>query len=629
MGKLRFALTYVLFWLIIVLSCLLAENFAFITTADHVRGMSIDSALILSLATIALLVCFYFSEHKKNGLKFDKVLLPILSIFTLISICTIWWQGSRIFINLDDGYKTSINIDAIEKISYSLQFLVWAGFIYALSFVVNRFSISRKWTRWIAAIFVFGMLAATVADIIMEHQSIKEIFTSTYTGHGLQFIIYNENVWGHLILVAMLSCIVLNVKKFHIFYYIAMVYFFVVMLFTTCATAIFVGVVAIALYTLYEILSRIKQKPLKMSILLAVYLVTIGAICGTIAICVKKEVPAFVNFWSFISGQILNKDYTTLTSRTGIWASVLRLVSQHPQDMIFGLGYRTGNLIFTQYFLATNNHDFAVNSTHNAFFEILLRHGIIGVCLYISMLFVFAIGVIKLFKKKQYRVACLYALCVCGLLAHSGAESTIFFSANTSSVYTTLIFFLPIVNAVQSKHFEELNSDLQQYEIEKIKPIKKDVVYFSQLMVFGLMIVCAFSLIFVNIRETTPVFIVYLVIIGVLVALYLLAPLFVTIFGKEKFTKLQGLQQFVFAPLKDNYIGIIAVGVFVFLCAFISPELYEFNILTAMLFTVLAFAIYFFVVTNLAKPENNVVKSYFNSLLLEKLKNISTEADNG
>ena len=118
MGKLRFTLTYVLFWLIIVLSCLLAENFAFIST-NHVGGMSTDSALILSLATIALLVFFYFSEHKKNGLKFDKVFLPILIIFTIISICTIWWQGSRIFINIDDNYKTSINIEATEKVSYS------------------------------------------------------------------------------------------------------------------------------------------------------------------------------------------------------------------------------------------------------------------------------------------------------------------------------------------------------------------------------------------------------------------------------------------------------------------------------------------------------------------------------
>ena len=149
-------------------------------------------------------------------------------------------------------------------------------------------------------------------------------------------------------------------------------------------------------------------------------------------------------------------------------------------------------------------------------------------------------------------------------------------------------------------------------------------------MVFGLMMVCAFSLILVNIREVTPIFITYLVIIGTLLLAYLLVPLFAcTLFGKNKMTQLQGLQQFIVAPLKDNYVGITAGGVFVFLCAFISPELYEFNILTAILFTVLAFVTYVFIVTNLAKPENNVMKCYFNSLLLGKLQKISKEADNG
>ena len=75
MGKLRFTLTNVIFWIVLILSCLLSENFAAFNT-DPMKGFSVDSAFILTISIIALLVLYYFLEHKKNGLKFDKILLP-------------------------------------------------------------------------------------------------------------------------------------------------------------------------------------------------------------------------------------------------------------------------------------------------------------------------------------------------------------------------------------------------------------------------------------------------------------------------------------------------------------------------------------------------------------------------
>ena len=88
MGKLRFTLTNVLFWVALVLSCLLSENFA-IFSANPMGGYSADSAFILTISIIGLLALYYFLEHKKNGLKFDKVLLPSLCIAGLLLILNI------------------------------------------------------------------------------------------------------------------------------------------------------------------------------------------------------------------------------------------------------------------------------------------------------------------------------------------------------------------------------------------------------------------------------------------------------------------------------------------------------------------------------------------------------------
>ena len=123
MGKLRFTLTYVLFWFIIVFSCLLAENFAFFS-ADHLAGMSVDSLIMLSLFVIFLLVVYYIRERTKNGITFDKILLPIIAIFCLVSIATVWWQGDHTFVDAANNIVT-VSFSVPEKISVTLQIIIW------------------------------------------------------------------------------------------------------------------------------------------------------------------------------------------------------------------------------------------------------------------------------------------------------------------------------------------------------------------------------------------------------------------------------------------------------------------------------------------------------------------------
>ena len=629
MGKLRFTLTYVLFWLVIILSCLLAENFAFFSR-DHIGGMGLDSSFIISIAVIILLVIYYFTEHQKNGLKFDKILLPILVIYTAVSIATVCWQGPRTFVNPDDGVTTTIAISPIQKFAFSLQLVVWAAFIYALVFVGNRYAISRKWLRWVGILFVCGMIVATLVDVVMEFRSIIAIFTSTYTGPGLQFIIYNSNVWGHLVLVALLSCVVLNIKKFHLFYYISMVHFFIIITFTTSATSFFVGLVATIVYSLYEIIHHLKKSHKKLAMALSIYLGSLATFAGLLALLVIVNVPAAVNFWSFISGQILQKDYATLTSRTDIWAAVFHLVSRSPLDMIFGLGYRSGNLVFTQYYLAMRNHGFAVQSTHNAFFEILLRHGIIGLISYLGVIGLFGFGIVKMFKKKQYRVACLYTLCFCGLLVHGVAESTLFMAANTSSVYMTLVFYIPVINAVQDKKFKELNEDLQQTEVVEKKPVKNDIVYTVQTLLLGLFMAFAASIALAHVYRNLALLIVYICVASVSLVAYLVTPIFVNVvFSKEKDSLKSTFKNYVANPLVNNAIALAFVGASTLGFAFLMSFVLSFNVLTVLLFTFVSVVSYLAMAWSLAKPANKAVENYLDAFLLGKLKRISAEVENG
>ena len=75
MGRLRFTLTNLMFWVVLLLSCFLAENYALFSDTPK-SGFEAFPLYFLTFAIIGLLVLYYITEHKKNSLTFDKILLP-------------------------------------------------------------------------------------------------------------------------------------------------------------------------------------------------------------------------------------------------------------------------------------------------------------------------------------------------------------------------------------------------------------------------------------------------------------------------------------------------------------------------------------------------------------------------
>lgn len=613
MGKLRFTLTYLLFWFVIVFSCLLAENFAFLSS-NPMGGMSTDSLIMLSIFLIACLVFYYFMEHKKNGVTFDKVLLPIICVFAIISIITICWQGPREFADPE----LNITFSNRDKVSFSLQVVVWCAVLYGVLFVANRYSISRKWTRWLAYLYIFGLLACSIADIIMEFNEIVAIFTSTYEGQGLQFIIYNSNVWGNLLLVGLLSCVIMCLRRFKPFYYILMIHFLLMIMMTCCATATFVGIAVITLYSLYEIFALFNKQRHKSLKLFIIYVASLVLVLGFIALMVVLNVPIFSNAWSFFQTHILKKDYGTLTSRTGIWSSIFDLLKENPRDLIFGLGYRTGNMIFTSYY-ASKLDGFAARSAHNGFMEVFLRHGIIGVTMYIAALSLFAVGLIKLIKKKEYRVAYFYGLCVAGLLVHSIAESTMFFTPNVGGMYLTIFFYLPVANEIKSKRFEELKNDLEGQEETKVE--RRSVPYFISTLLLGVIIALATTLVIRTVYQNQAALIIYLVLIGT--SFFTLFIVVIVVMSSLNTGLKETFRAVVIKPIKNHYLPILITIAVALLVGFIFPLIFEYDLFAVLLFTIFVFVFYNCALAMFDEKNKYLLFSYFDCEFKGRLKRIS------
>ncbi len=469
MGKLRFTLTNVLFWVALVLSCLLSENFA-IFSANPMGGYSADSAFILTISIIGLLALYYFLEHKKNGLKFDKVLLPSLCIAGLLLILNILRQGFRSFISYSDMWYFDIAFSRWERILASLQVVIWLAVVYALVFVYNRFRLNKESYRWIAKLYLIGTLLMCLVDVFMEKDTIISILGGSGSGAELTFVMGNANVWSLLIFSGILTAIVLSFKRYRWYYHAAMFVLFLYNTLTTCATTIYITFVAIAAYTIFEIFSRYKTSKKQSLKWLFIYLGACLAALVLFGVLIIARVPMFYNLWLFISRDIFAKNVNTLSGRTDIWFRIWHFMSENPVDVVFGLGHYTGSAIFQEYM------GYTVKSAHSAFMEMFLRYGLIGLAIYLGIIGLTVYCFIRHIKEKNYRFAFIYGLCFLCILGHSMTESTTLFTPNVGGLYFSFVFVLPVLNIIQRKHFKELKDDLMTVEVSKKTINKTDLL---------------------------------------------------------------------------------------------------------------------------------------------------------
>ena len=480
MGKLRFTLTNIVFWIVLVLSCLLSENFALFNN-DPLQGFAIDSAFILTISVIALLVLYYFLEHKKNKLTFDKILLPSLAVAGLLLILNVFRQGSRVFPNWDNTGTFAISFSVQDRLMASLQVVIWLAVMYAAVFVYNRFRLNKESYRWIGKVYLIVVLLFCVIDVFLEANTLKSIFEGTNENGGLQFLMGNQNIWSLLIFGGFLTAVMLSYKRFRWYYYVIMVHLYIFNLLTSCATTTYLCSGVLLAYSIFEIISHFQNNRRHRIRYIAIYLGTVATLISIFALMVAVKVPLFVNLWKFIEGSLFHKEFSTMTGRVEIWQKIFTLMIANLLDFIFGLGHKTGTKILVEY-------STTIRTAHNAVMEMFLRYGLLGACIYLGIIGLTIYALIKHIKNKRYRFAIIYGLCFLAIFGHSMTESTTLFTPNVGGLYFSFVFVLPVLNTIQEKRFAELKNDVVNADVKQEKLNPSSIVNMFIILAFSFVI---------------------------------------------------------------------------------------------------------------------------------------------
>ena len=525
MGKLKFTLSNILFWVSIIASCLLLENVAFLT--NNLTG-GLDNTSFFMLFALAMLgyVGYFVVDHVKNKSKIDFILVAVLIIAFGCSAVSIWSFKGVDFESVNPEYNFSYSVDKWECVKQTLSLFVFFVSLYAVLFFFNKSFPSIRKLSWLFIIIMIICYVSIIYSLIAEHDLYVEIFKNIESTKEMQSLFWNPNMFAGFLLMGIASSMGLNYFKKNVFSYISIPLYFVFIVFIGSLTSIAIAMAGMLVYFLIEIIFTIKKHPKRGILFLAIFLVSVITAYILFACALQLNLGGFSAFCQYLRHKIMVADYQTFTSRTLIWDISWKLLKENPTNMIFGFGFRNSAIITGGYISAIKIQEFTTLSSHSGYVQILMNFGIIGLTVYGAFILYYFYCFIRLLRKNT-RFALVYFIIGAIFLSYASMESVIYFNPNVQGFLVGVMFFLPMINKYKHlKHHELGDATL---EIEKPAILDDDLITRSMAKIFmGLTIVACSLFAFEMFREQELARYVLLNIVAALVIFTLFMPFIIS-----------------------------------------------------------------------------------------------------
>ena len=518
MGKLKFTLSNILFWVAIIASCLLLENVAFLSS-DLTGGLD-NTSFFLLFALAMVGYGFYFAiERIKNKVKLDYPLISALGTGFICALISILSFRSISFDSSDPAFAFSYSVDSWNQFKQILSLLVFLVSLYAVLFNFNK---NYPSIRKLSLLFIIIMVICYVSivySLIAERTLYEAIFKNVETTIEMKSLFWNQNMFAGFLLMGIAASMGLNYFKKNPFSYISIPFFFVFIIFTGSLTSILIAIIGSMIYFIIEIAFTIKKKIALGILFLGILLiVSLGAYI-LFACATQVDMGNFSTFCNYLKQKIVAADYQTFTNRTFLWKASFELLKEHPLNLIFGFGFRNSQIILGGYKSADMLVEFAPISAHSGYVQVLMNFGLVGLTFYAGFIAYYFYCFVRLLKKDT-RFALIYLIIGLIFLGYASMESVIFFNPNVQGMLVGILFFLPMINRYKHLKHHELADEI--VPVEKPELMDEDLVTKSMAKVFMGLTVAACSLFaFAEVRnnEFARYLVLNLVLVFVLFAL--------------------------------------------------------------------------------------------------------------
>ena len=533
MGKLKFTLSNIWFWVALVAICFLTENLSLLTT-NFKEGFNFATLAVLSVGCLLCLFLYYFINHKENKVKMDIILLPAICIVGMTLLFGIWLQDTAIIPFANGSDSITVTFSIYEKIRASIIVVLFLGVAYAFMFMMNANRPSHR----IIMLMAFVGIGAALVSVIFSLATEMNVYVAIFKGddvHGLSIDSFygNKNYYGGILFIGIMTCFIVNYYRPRLHWYILIAAFYVILVSTVAVLPTLICTIAVPLYLLEEIFRFGLKRKWKYSVFALISLLIIMSLAILYFWGSNYSWKGFIGLDAYISDTFKHKDFLTYSGRTKIWQTIVPYCFDSPIHAVFGHGFMLSEKLIKGITGAMNNSiESGVKTTHNGYLEILFDYGILGLLTHVVLISYFVYCAIRLLLEKRFHFVFVYSFVVLCCAAFNFCESSSFFDIGVKEIYMTVLFMMPVIAEYKISHRKEKLEEIRNLPVEKKtwEPIK--VGKWLSVIIVSFLVVGLASLAITTIYEIKFVkYLVLNIVIGLAIALVFI-PYLVTLFFK-------------------------------------------------------------------------------------------------
>ncbi|MCK4532149.1 O-antigen ligase family protein [bacterium] len=445
---------------------------------------------VFSLPKACLFICFLLILGTTWLIKTTEtatIILPIISLKKPLNIAILVYFISILAAVL---YSTNIYISLWGMYLFYFEgFICISGCIFLYFLVINNLSF-HKIEKIISFLFIGGALVSLYG--IFQHFGLDFVKWSFSPQERVCSTLGNPNFLGAYLIMLVPLTLSRIIKKVKIYYLLLLLLFFTCLIFTYSRAA-WLGLSGSIL--LWIILTRkiiLFYVPKKILYLTGIIILFIIVFLSFYKLTPRKNLHS--NIFSPVIeriNSITNLKERDIASRLSGWKSCLKMIKNNP---ILGMGQDTFGINFRRYmspaYETFSRRNVNAGYAHNEFLQIIVTRGIIGLIIYLFLLFTFFKTGIKIINKKDlsltysvknsdqkpgrlYYTGLEIKLLTAGLMSSAAAlliQNQFSFSILTTSViFWLLVSFISIIEKETSIHPVTQNEEPPMFSLIRIK----------------------------------------------------------------------------------------------------------------------------------------------------------------
>lgn len=439
-----------------------AENVIVFDFNNFQREFTILEYVLLFSGILAIMVYYFYSEFKYNGMKLKWILAVILILIVFSTSLGIFLTPEIQYfetIEIIDEVETLVikeySTSMIDKLKSFLFVVIAAAGVYIQVIILPKIISFKRYVLFLMYIIVMISVISAFVSYFMDYESYVHLYYHGLVGYNFpQSFVFNRNMYALMLLLGIMALYVIISYLPKWYNYVFLIFIFINIFFTFSKAAFGIAVITFIVHFVYRMIATFKRNKIRNIIYLA--LVGILAICGILLIPFPffMEIQLFNEARRFILEYYINLGIGSYDGRTEIWDSVLAL--SNGTYLWFGRGLTIFNktLFFYCGEIALPRR-YALFS-HNGFLEILGQWGLVGLIPY--CLGVLTILIIDIYVAvKNYKVG-IPALIIFGaFLGYTMVETSTLFDLTIEGITTTALVTLPALSWLNARRHPEIN----------------------------------------------------------------------------------------------------------------------------------------------------------------------------